>query len=283
MKDLQSISQVYDISVFGKANSGKSSLIQRYIHGKFIGNVDPTVQDLYTKYRGPDLHPITILDTVNIVEEYSTSGKSQVRHCRGFMYVYSVTSRETFEYVEELHNKLQYLLGAESTTPPIVLVGSMCDLEMERQVSTLEGKEMAERIGAMYFHEASSLWGTSVTEAFEPLVSHSASQVKDDHPTKIISDSHPREILSLQQMLLSPVVSLNDLSATKVDTYLDKTTVKLPVRTETDASIETTVSEDQKTESKESLSVRNKQSRPINNNSGSKKKNADGSRCCVIM
>lgn len=281
MKDLHAISQGYDISVFGSPNSGKSSLIQRYIHSRFIENLDPTVQDLYTKYRGPDLDPVTILDTVNVLEGYSVSGRSQVRHSRGFMYVYSIVNRDTFDYLEELHYKLQLLWGPEAPMPPIVLVGAMCDLEMERQVSTLEGKEMAQRIGAIHFHEASSLWGTGVSEVFEPLISLS-SKSNDSHKSdeqEILTKQRPHEVVSLQQMLLSPVVSLNDLSETKIETASDVPVVKDTHRRK-DSDISTTatvVAAGSHTNRLQPLEVRKQQSRLVSENA--KKSHS----CCVIM
>jgi GTPase SAR1 family protein len=50
----------------------------------------------------------------------------------GFLMVYSITSRESFEKIQAFHRDMSILLGTKHF--PMVLVGNKCDLEHERQI-----------------------------------------------------------------------------------------------------------------------------------------------------
>jgi GTPase KRas protein len=55
-----------------------------------------------------------------------------MRHGHGFIIVYSITSRESFEEVLQFHQ--QILRVKDQDTYPVVIIGNKCDLEYERQV-----------------------------------------------------------------------------------------------------------------------------------------------------
>lgn len=54
--------------------------------------------------------------------------------CEGFLLVYSITSRPSFEEVRNILRHLQRV--KDSTRVPVMLVGNKCDLVKDRQVST---------------------------------------------------------------------------------------------------------------------------------------------------
>lgn len=58
-------------------------------------------------------------------EQYMRSGE-------GFLLVYSITSRNSFQFVKELYQ--QILRTKDKDHFPVVLVANKCDLEYERQV-----------------------------------------------------------------------------------------------------------------------------------------------------
>jgi GTPase KRas protein len=55
-----------------------------------------------------------------------------MRNGEGFLIVYSITSRDSFEEVRTFHQ--QVLRVKDKDTFPIILVANKCDLEFERQV-----------------------------------------------------------------------------------------------------------------------------------------------------
>jgi GTPase KRas protein len=77
---------------------------------------------------------------VVFAEEYSTLRDQWVREGQGFILVYSITERRSFERMETFR---QALLRAKSRSPPLfILVGNKCDQTYERQVFKHEGESL---------------------------------------------------------------------------------------------------------------------------------------------
>lgn len=74
-----------------------------------------------------------MLDTAG-QEEYSAMREQYMRTGEGFLLVYSITSRQSFE--EMLTFQQQILRVKDRDYFPIIIVGNKCDLNQERQVST---------------------------------------------------------------------------------------------------------------------------------------------------
>ena len=70
---------------------------------------------------------------------------SYMRHGEGFVLVYSVTSRASFEEIASIREHTLRVKDADSV--PMMIVGNKCDLESERQVATVEGQELARAFG----------------------------------------------------------------------------------------------------------------------------------------
>lgn len=58
--------------------------------------------------------------------------EAYMRHGEGFILVYSITSRDSFDEVKNFHE--QILRVKDQDHVPCVLIGNKCDLEYERQV-----------------------------------------------------------------------------------------------------------------------------------------------------
>lgn len=76
---------------------------------------------------------LDVLDTAG-QEEYRAMREQYMRSGGGFMLVYSITSRQSFQDITTFHN--QILRANDDDYIPVVVVGNMCDLEAEREVST---------------------------------------------------------------------------------------------------------------------------------------------------
>jgi GTPase KRas protein len=90
-----------------------------------------------------------------------------IRTGQGFLCVYSITSRSSFEAITNFRE--QILRVKDEETYPIVIVGNKCDLEKDREVSTVEGKELAKSFDAP-FVETSAKVRINVEESFFQLV-----------------------------------------------------------------------------------------------------------------
>ena len=104
---------------------------------------------------------------------YSTEDESAAmwdsyrRTAQGYIIVYSVTSRSSFEEAALLYQ--QFLREKDEDSLPSVLVGNKCDLEGERQVGEQEGRDFAATIQCPFF-ETSAKAGVNIEEAFYELV-----------------------------------------------------------------------------------------------------------------
>ena len=76
---------------------------------------------------------LDVLDTAG-QEEYSAMREQYMRTGEGFLLVYSITSRQSFEEIVTFQQ--QILRVKDKDYFPIIVVGNKCDLEHERQVST---------------------------------------------------------------------------------------------------------------------------------------------------
>jgi len=66
------------------------------------------------------------------VLSYRAMREQYMRTGEGFILVYSITARESFEEINQFHQ--QILRVKDKDNFPMVLVGNKCDLEYERQV-----------------------------------------------------------------------------------------------------------------------------------------------------
>ena len=74
-----------------------------------------------------------------------------MREGKGFLLVYSITSRQTFDEVAMLRDKILRTKDDEGDQVPIVLAGNKCDLEDSRQVQTNEGQQLAKEWECAFF------------------------------------------------------------------------------------------------------------------------------------
>jgi len=85
--------------------------------------------------------------------------------------VYSISSRESFSSIEELHHQVLEVKGWINSRPavPIVIVGNKTDRTAEREVGTQDGRALARKLGITVI-EASAKDATNVEEAFYGVV-----------------------------------------------------------------------------------------------------------------
>ena len=75
---------------------------------------------------------LDVLDTAG-QEEYSAMREQYMRTGEGFLLVYSITSRQSFEEISTFQQ--QILRVKDKDYFPIIIVGNKCDLDSEREVS----------------------------------------------------------------------------------------------------------------------------------------------------
>jgi len=68
-----------------------------------------------------------------------------MREGKGFLLVYNITSKPTFEEIEILREKI--VIAKDTDKIPIVIAGNKCDLAQNRQVPIKEGQALAQQWG----------------------------------------------------------------------------------------------------------------------------------------
>jgi len=163
------MSQIFTVAaVVGSGAVGKSCLTIQFIQNCFVEEYDPTIEDSYRKQLTVDEECVVldILDTAG-QEDYSAMREEYMRSGQGFMLVYSIVERSTFN--EIISWREQILRVKDKDRVPMVLVGNKCDLADKRQVSKAEGEDLARNFKVPFF-ETSAKQRISVDEAFTELV-----------------------------------------------------------------------------------------------------------------
>jgi len=158
----------YKLIVVGGGGVVKSALTIQLMQEYFIEEYDPTIEDSYRKQVTIDDECclLDLLDTAG-QEEYSCMRCHYMRTGQGFVLVYAITCRSSFEEISSFREEILRL--KEKDKVPVILVGNKCDLEVERQVSTGEGRDLAKSFGCPFF-EASAKTGVNSKECYYELV-----------------------------------------------------------------------------------------------------------------
>lgn len=152
------------IAVLGSRSVGKSSLVIKYVEDLFIESYYPTIESTFSKsinYNGVEFD-CDIIDTAG-QDEYSILNQKHAIGIHGFVLVYSVASRNSFDMVQIIHDKIVTFTGNQSI--PCVIVGSKSDLP-QRQVQEKEAEDYAKSIGATWV-ETSAKNNVNISKVFE--------------------------------------------------------------------------------------------------------------------
>jgi len=155
------------VAVLGDGGVGKTALAVQFTLNCFVETYDPTIEDAYRKQLVVDnkMCFVEVIDTAG-QEEYATLRDQWVREGQGFILVYSIASRATFERLEVFR---QAMLKVKRQKPVFMLVGNKCDKQYEREVSREEGVAMARDFGCRFL-ETSAKTAENVEKLFKDLV-----------------------------------------------------------------------------------------------------------------
>ncbi|TPX31184.1 hypothetical protein SmJEL517_g05436 [Synchytrium microbalum] len=155
--------------VVGSGGVGKSCLTVRFLKDEFTNDYDPTIEENYRKAITVDDHPCTvnIIDTAG-QHEYTALRDQHLKDGKGFLLVFAINDKSTFEEVKQLREQIIRLKDTKRV--PLVMIGNKCDLPAEM-------REVDEKVAAGWcasnkipYIESSAKEAINVTEAFFELV-----------------------------------------------------------------------------------------------------------------
>lgn len=160
----------YKLVVVGSGGVGKSCITLRYVQDILVEGHDPTIEDSYQKFIEIDGNSIRldILDTAG-QEEFVAIRNQNIRQGQGFLIVYSITDRASFEKISELHTVILRTKGGGGDRVPIVILANKSDREVDRVVTKEEEKAFADKTGILFF-PTSPVKNTGVNEAFNAII-----------------------------------------------------------------------------------------------------------------
>jgi len=169
------------IAVVGSRSVGKSSLTVQYCEGHFVESYYPTIENTFSHeviHKGQSFLT-EIIDTAG-QDEYSILNSKHFIGIHGYIIVYSIGSRQSFEMVSVIRDKILNHLGAESV--PMVVVGNKEDIrEGARQVTKEEGEALAKSWGVAFI-ESSARENHNVAKTFELMIAEIEKGQEPDKP-----------------------------------------------------------------------------------------------------
>lgn len=155
---------MFRICIIGDANVGKTTLLTRYCDNVFKENYTNTIGvdfRLITLKYGDIIAKMHIWDTAG-QERFKSIAVNYFRSTHGFIFVYDISDRESFV---NLSNWFDLAFNVNRTSFVNFLIGNKKDLDGERQVSTEEAQEIAEKRNFVFL-ETSAKTAENVQKAF---------------------------------------------------------------------------------------------------------------------
>ncbi|CCG82791.1 Protein ras-2 [Taphrina deformans PYCC 5710] len=161
---------LYKVTVLGDGGVGKTALTIQLCLNHFVETYDPTIEDSYRKQLQVNgvQSLLEVLDTAG-QEEYTALRDQWIRDGDGFVLVYSIASRSTFDRIRKFVEQISRVKDMDFARIPVVIVGNKADKTLEREVSATEGRQLAQVLQCG-FMEASAKTGTNVEESFHAVV-----------------------------------------------------------------------------------------------------------------
>lgn len=157
--------------LFGDGGVGKTTLINRYISGKYSEDFKMTIGvDFYTKH-------IQIEDSLIILQIWDFAGENQFKNllpnyvigASGAIFMYDISRFSSIIHLEDWLNVLSKASDYQKEYLPILLVGGKCDLEKigKRVVEKEYAQEYGKKFNLFNFLECSSKTGENVEQVFQ--------------------------------------------------------------------------------------------------------------------
>ncbi|KAJ6242712.1 ras-like protein [Anaeramoeba flamelloides] len=173
----------YRICVVGPGSVGKSAITIQYLSQQFVSDYDPTIEEYYknTIYVDNKVAYLEIFDTAG-QDEYKSLRSYNFQSGDGFLLIYSVANRKSFEEVLDFQQEI--LNSKDLNNVPIVLLANKIDLDEKFHVVTKrEGVDCASNLGCSFL-QTSAKKVINISEAFQECVRLIRKQRQSKQPKK---------------------------------------------------------------------------------------------------
>ena len=159
----------FNVSILGESSVGKTSMVKNLKGVEFDSNqistvgVDDFTDDVEFENRR---YKYKIFDTAG-QERYKGISTSTIQQADGFLIVFSVTNKRSFELVDNWINSINEIIDIK--TKILILAGNKADIDPDnREVSKEEAEKYAKSKNIPYF-ETSAKSGFNIKEIFNRL------------------------------------------------------------------------------------------------------------------
>ncbi|KAM9848725.1 ras-like protein family member 11B [Aulostomus maculatus] len=173
--------RVIKIAVIGGSGVGKTALVVRFLTRRFIGDYERNAGNLYSREVQVDGEQVTIQVQDTPGAEMTDNGVMLADHVTcsiqwadAVVLVYSVTDRQSFDLMEQLHQLVVRTGGA--SMPPVILLANKADLLHLRHVDPQQGPLLAGTLGCTFYEVSASEDYSQVHGAFYRLCCQLAKQ-----------------------------------------------------------------------------------------------------------
>jgi Ras family protein len=156
------------IIVTGFRSVGKTAVTIQFTEQRFAENYNPTIENTFKKcihHRG-HTYMTDIVDTAG-QDQFSIFQPRYGVAVDGYVLVYSIASRPSFEMIRVLNDKILNATGNDKV--PRIIVGNKTDLGKQRKVEHAEAQQLAKELGCD-FVETSAKNNEHIEEVFITLL-----------------------------------------------------------------------------------------------------------------
>lgn len=174
-KNKQNETSFYRLIFVGDSGVGKTQIINIYNNKLFQNehyptfNIDFQIKTLKINGKKINIHCI---DTEGSIDFTECTGKMFIKKADALIFVYDITSRQSFNNIDKYFNFLRFSLNeyeVKYNKKIIYIVGNKLDLRTNRLINENEGREIAYKYNSKYM-ECSAKNGLNVDRLFEYII-----------------------------------------------------------------------------------------------------------------
>ncbi|MFW9969151.1 MAG: Rab family GTPase [Candidatus Odinarchaeota archaeon] len=165
---IQSSEYAYKLILGGEGAVGKTSMVHRFVEDEFQTDYKSTIGTSIMKkecdFQGLESKVRFVIWDLAGQAQFKRVRQTYVANAEAGILVYDVTRKDTLDSLENWFNEIKNV----SPSISMILVGNKIDLEEDREISTQQGAQIANKLN-LSFIETSAKTGENINDAFKLL------------------------------------------------------------------------------------------------------------------